>query len=128
MYRTGKPQQKAHSAASTFIDKGLRILEEQHIPGRLRGGSIVKLDLQAESATAKGVDSPLKSDITDFFNSQAIPAKSVLCLHLLQRGIATLEGSFFIFSAAHTRADINRTLGALADSLDAMKTEGLICT
>jgi len=128
MYRTGEPQQQAHAAAASFIEKGLGILKGRRIAGRLRGGSIVKLDLESHRTTPKGIDPALKSDITDLFNSQAIPVRARLCLHLLQRGVATLEGSFFIFSAAHTKSDVNLSLDALSDSLDAMIAEGIIST
>jgi hypothetical protein len=35
-----------------------------------------------------------------------------------------MAARFFIMSTAHSKADIDLTLNALADSLDAMDTEG----
>lgn len=49
-----------------------------------------------------------------------------LSLHLLRRGIATLRGSMFVFSAAHTESDVTETLGALEESLRDMVREGSI--
>ncbi len=47
-------------------------------------------------------------------------------LQLLQRGIATFDGDMYVFSAAHTERDVDRTLEALDDPLDAMMAEGSI--
>ncbi|MBE9502253.1 MAG: hypothetical protein IMY87_07500 [Chloroflexi bacterium] len=47
-----------------------------------------------------------------------------LCLHLLHRGVATMAGRFFILSTAHTEEDIDQTVKAFGDSLDAMIVEG----
>jgi len=44
-------------------------------------------------------------------------------LHLLQRGVATLRGGMFVFSSAHSKADVEATLEALEVTLDAMTEE-----
>lgn len=124
LYQTGEPQRKANEAAATFTDGAQRALSERRLNGRVYGGSIVKLDLTAHDSKEAGAGRDIKSDITDLFNSQVTSVKGRLCLHLLQRGIATLEGSFFIFSAVHSDEDIGLILKALSNSLDAMVDEG----
>jgi len=53
-----------------------------------------------------------------------VATKQRLCLHLLQRGVATMGGRIFILSSIHTEADIDQTIKAFSDSLDAMIAEG----
>ena len=53
-------------------------------------------------------------------------ARPRLCLHLLQRGISTMAARFFIMSVAHTEEDLDRTIEALVDSLEAMVDEGTL--
>jgi len=54
------------------------------------------------------------------------PTKTRLCLHLLQRGVATMGARMFILSAAHTEEDIDQTIKTFGDSLDAMIAEGTL--
>ena len=49
-----------------------------------------------------------------------------LSLHLLQRGVATLHGSMFVFSSVHSVRDVDMTLEALEASLRAMQAEGSV--
>jgi glutamate-1-semialdehyde aminotransferase len=69
---------------------------------------------------------PPTKDIVKIMNPETLLIQSRLCLHLLQRGIAAFDRGFFVFSAAHTREDIDQTVQALADSLDAMVAEGTL--
>ncbi|MFC2163731.1 aspartate aminotransferase family protein [Acidobacteriota bacterium] len=126
IYQTGYPQKKARNMAELFITEGNRILEERQLAGRIYGHSIAKLCLDSDGARTTGRDGIKEDSIADLFNSQSIPVKERLCLHLLQRGIATLEGSFFIFSAAHTKKDVRQTLETLSKSLDALLEEGFL--
>ena len=50
-------------------------------------------------------------------NATMTPKASRLNLHLLQRGIATLDGKFIVLSAAHAKEDIALALEALGNSL-----------
>jgi glutamate-1-semialdehyde aminotransferase len=47
-----------------------------------------------------------------------------LDLHLLHRGVSSFRGEEFVFSAAHTAADVELTVEALRASLMAMREEG----
>ncbi|GAH62773.1 unnamed protein product, partial [marine sediment metagenome] len=67
---------------------------------------------------------PPTKDIQKIMNPAMMPIRIRLGLHLLQRGIATMSGRFFILSAAHTEQDIDQTIQAFGDSLDAMIAEG----
>ena len=44
--------------------------------------------------------------------------------HLLHRGVSTLHGSMLVLSSAHTEEDVDRTVEALAASVEAMVQEG----
>jgi glutamate-1-semialdehyde aminotransferase len=57
-----------------------------------------------------------------------MPIKARLCLHLMQRGVATMGARFFVLSAAHTKDDIDQTIEALDSSLDDMIAEGAFKT
>jgi len=46
--------------------------------------------------------------------------------HLLHRGLASQSGRLFNMSSAHTEEDIDKTVAALADSLEAMVAEGTL--
>jgi len=126
IYQSGEPQRKARDMAGLFIKEGNRILEERRLAGRIYGQSIAKLCFDSVDAITLGDDESMRNNIADLFNVQSIPVKERLCLYLLQRGIATLEGSFFIFSAAHSEKDVQQTLEALSKSLDAIMEEGLL--
>ena len=124
LYKTGVPQKKARDAADLFRRRGNRVLKEKRISGCLYSRSIVQLylgpsDFETEDDTAPPTKNPEK-----LLNLSMKPTKLRLCLHLLQRGIATKDGSMFTLSAAHTENDIERTVEALADSLGAMIAEG----
>jgi glutamate-1-semialdehyde aminotransferase len=69
---------------------------------------------------------PPTKDIDKIMDPARLPIWARLCLHLLQRGIATMNGEFFILSDAHTKEDIDRTIEAFSDSLDAMIAEGTL--
>ena len=74
---------------------------------------------------------PPTKDFEQIINPAMVPIRTRLSLHLLQRGIATMSGRMFILAAAHTKDDIDQTMDAFSNSLDAMIAEGalknLIC-
>ena len=69
---------------------------------------------------------PPTKDIEKIMNPDMLPIQRRLCLHLLQRGIAAFDRGFFVLSAAHTREDIDQTVQAFGDSLEAMLAEGTV--
>ena len=65
-------------------------------------------------------------DIKKIMNPAAEPIQARLGLHFLQRGIATFGRGLFVLSAAHTTEDIDQTIHAFGESLDAMVAEGTL--
>jgi glutamate-1-semialdehyde 2,1-aminomutase len=126
IYQSGEPQKIARDMADLFKAEVNSILKKRQLAGQIYGNSIVKLNFNSDSANKTDNQGLPENHVSGLFNAQSIPVKDRLCLHLLQRGIATLEGSFFIFSAAHTEEDINQTLEALSESLDAVVEEGIL--
>ena len=96
------------------------------IDGRLYGRTIIHtyfgpIEYQPDNEYSP----PSKSVETIIGDSSTGALKSLLGLHLLQRGVATMGGRFFVLSAAHSEADADRTIGAFAEALDDMKHEGV---
>jgi len=69
---------------------------------------------------------PPTKDVKKLTNPAMTPVKMRLCLHLLQRGVATLGARFFVLSGAHTKADVDQTINAFEDSLKDMLEEGTL--
>jgi len=69
---------------------------------------------------------PPTKDLHKLINPSLMPTRERLCLHLLQRGVATLVARVFILSMAHNKEDIEQTVRKFADSLDAMIEEGIL--
>jgi glutamate-1-semialdehyde 2,1-aminomutase len=126
LYRDGEPQRKARERADYFRKEGNKVLKERGISGCLYSRTIVHLYLgQMEFEPSDDALPPTK-EIEKIMNPNTLPILSRLGLHLLQRGIAAFDRGFFVLSAAHTREDIDQTVQALADSLDAMIAEGTL--
>jgi len=103
-------------------------LNERGINGRLYGRNIIHvyfgpLDFEPSDDTM-----PPTKDIQQIMNPAMTAIKTRLNLHLLQRGIATLGGRFFILSAVHTEEDIDKTIEAFGSTIDSMVTEGMLKT
>ena len=97
-------------------------MKEQGVSGRLYGRSIVWLYLGPIDYEPSDDTLPPTKDTRKLLRGGTNKAR--LCLHLLHRGIATMGARFFILSSAHNEGDINRTIEALGDSLDAIIAEG----
>ena len=119
--QTGKPQQKANALAAELRRKGNRMMQEMGVNAWLYGRSITHLYLGPLERNPDDETQPPTTDVDKIVGM--LPKKERLSIHLLQRGISTMLGRFFIVSAVHTQEDIDKTVAALADSLDAMKTE-----
>ncbi|MFC1978854.1 hypothetical protein ACFLVP_02590 [Chloroflexota bacterium] len=52
------------------------------------------------------------------------PVRQLLCLHMLQRGVASMGGRGFILSSVHTEEEIDKTVQVLAGSIEAMMADG----
>jgi len=126
LYQGGEPQRKAGEFADYLRERGNKVLKEKAINGRLYSRTIVHLYLGPIDYEPSDDTMPPTKDIGKIMDPARLPVRARLCLHLLQRGIATMNGEIFILSAAHSKEDIDQTVQALSDSLDAMIAEGTI--
>jgi glutamate-1-semialdehyde 2,1-aminomutase len=120
--QTGEPQKRANALAAELRKKANRMMREKDIQGWLYGRSITHLYLGPLELEPTFEFLPPTRDLAKMVGRS--PQKLRLSLHLLQRGISTLQGRMFILSSAHTEDDVDRTVAALAASLEAMISEG----
>jgi glutamate-1-semialdehyde 2,1-aminomutase len=128
LYKDGKPQRKAHEIAAYLRKQANALFKEKGVKARFYGRSIVHLylgEMDYEPDDDRLVPAKTAQKIIDQEDVMR-PTRTRLSLHLQHRGIATALGRMFILSAAHTREDIDRTVEALNDSIDAMLAEGTL--
>ena len=118
LYVGGGIQKRANQLGAYLRKKGNQALKERGISARLYGRSIVHLYIGPIDYEPADDTLPPTKDV-DQIMGRNLP-RQPLCLHLLQRGIATMGGRMFILSAVHTEEDIDRAVEALCDSLDAV--------
>jgi len=128
LYLDGEPQEKAAEMADYLRKEGNRILAQRKISGRLYGRTIVHFYLGPVDFEPQDEFSPPTRDVAKIMNPEMAAVKTVLCLHLLHRGIATMGSRTFILSAAHQRSDVDQTMEAFASSLDDLVAEELLKT
>lgn len=121
LYQDGKPQKQANEVGAYFAQKANEAVKERGLPVHFYGRSIIHTYIGPIDYASGDTLPPTKDEGKIL---AGLPAKQRLCLHLLQHGVATMAGRFFTMSAAHTKEDINQTVKALGDSLDAMVAEG----
>jgi len=126
MYVDGQPQKKACEMGSYLREKGNQILKERNISGHLYGRTIIHLYLGPMDIVPDNEYSPPTGDAAKIVDKEMASLKTLLNLHLLHRGVATMAGRFFVLSSVHTRQDIDHTTEAFASSLDDMLAEGLL--
>ncbi len=122
LYLDGEPQRRANELGAYLRKKGNQALKDKGYAGRLYGRTIVHVYLGPADYEPADDSLPPTSDVTKLVSGAA--QKGRLCLHLLQRGIATMGGRFFVLSAMHTEEELDRTVEALLSSLDAMSADG----
>ncbi len=122
LYRTGEVQEKLNQLGAYLRRRGNQAMKERGVSGRLYGRSIVWIYLGPVDYEPSDDRLPPTRDARKLLESRTDRAR--LCLHLLHRGIATMGARFFILSSVHNEREIDRTIEALADSLDAMAAEG----
>jgi glutamate-1-semialdehyde 2,1-aminomutase len=125
LYQTGEPQRKAAQAAAMLRKKGNQVFRERGVSGRLYGRSIVHTYFGQVEYEPSDDTSPPCAQVPEL-DSAAIALRHRLCLQLLQRGVATMEGRLFVLSMAHNEDDVDLTVRTLADALDAMVAEGTL--
>ena len=122
LYQTGEVQARLNQLGAYLRRRGNQAMKEQGVSGRLYGRSIVWLYLGPVDYEPSDDRLPPTKDTRKLLRGGTNKAR--LCLHLLHRGIATMGARFFILSSAHNEGDIDQTIEALGDSLDAMTAEG----
>ncbi len=126
LYLGGEPQKKANEVGAYLREKGNELLKARKISGHLYGRTIIHLYLGPFDTEPSDYTKPPTRDVKKIMDPKMAAVKRKLCLHLLQRGVATMGGGNFILSFAHTREDIDQTIDALGDALDAMVGEGTL--
>ena len=126
LYQDGEPQKRTRARADYLREEGNRILKERSISGRLYSRTVVHLYLGPIEFEPSDDTMPPTKDTKKIMNPELGPVLTRLGLHLLQRGIAAFDRGFSVLSAAHSKEDIDQTVQAFADSLDAMIAEGTI--
>ncbi len=127
IYTDGSPQKRAVEIGAYLREAGNKVLKEKGINGHLYGRTVIHtyfgpFDFKPENEYSP----PTRNLKTIMGDKSTAELKTLLGLHLLQRGIATMGGRLFIMSAAHSEADVDRTISAFAESLDDMTAEGVL--
>jgi len=120
----GEPQKKANELAAYLREKGNQVFKEKGIDGWLYGRSITHVYLGPLDFKPPDDTVPPTKDVDKIMGM--VGTKGRLCYHLLHRGVSTLGARIFILSCMHTIEDIDKTVTALADSLEAMIEEGTL--
>jgi glutamate-1-semialdehyde 2,1-aminomutase len=124
LYLDGRPQKRSRQLADYLRATGNKVLKDRGVSGRLYSRTMVHFYLGPIDYEPPDDTAPPTKDIRKIMNRDPIPVRTRLGLHLLQRGIATMDARFFILSAAHSEQDIDRTMDVFAESIDAMIAEG----
>lgn len=124
LYRSGEIQKKTSSMAAQFRQKGNQLFKDMKINARLYSRSIVHLYLGPIDYEPEDDIMPPTKDNKKILASAMNAGRGRLSLYLLQSGIATSIAKYFAFSVAHTVNDIDQTIKALADSIEAAIKEG----
>ena len=126
LYLNGEPQKKAYELGVYLREQGNKALKKRNISGRFYGRSIVHLYLGPIDYESPDPILPPTKDVKKLLNPEMAALKRRLSLHLLQRGIATMGGRFFILSAAHTKEDIDETIEAFGSAVDDVVKEKVL--
>lgn len=122
LYQGGTPQLQANQAAGCLRQRANALFRARGLPARLYGRSVTHIYI---GVVEREDDArPPTDDLGKLVDVSMTPTYKRLDLHLLQRGVASVRGEALIFSSAHTEADIDRTVGALGESVAAMVAEG----
>jgi len=128
LYKDNEPQRKAREIGTYLKEQGNKILKDKKISGCLYGRTIIHLYFGPFDFEPENEYSPPTKDVRKIMSKEISVIKTLLGLHLLHRGIATMGGRMFVLSAAHSRTDIDQTMEAFASSLDDILAEGLLIT
>ena len=125
LYTDGAPQDKALEMGSLLREAGNKVFKDKGIDGFLYGRTVIHTYFGPVEFQPDNEYSPPTTSVKNIVGDDRIAAvKNLLGLHLLQRGVATMGGKTFIMSAAHSKEDIDKTVGAFTESLDDMISAG----
>jgi glutamate-1-semialdehyde 2,1-aminomutase len=124
LYRDGAPQRAARQAADLLRCEGNAMFDRLRVPARLYGRSVVHIYLGESDRVPADDTLPPTTDPAKLMAPDRVPLYQRLDLHLLARGVSTMRGEGLIVSAAHSSADIERTVGLLEQALVALRDEG----
>ena len=123
LYPGGAPQQTARARADRFRRDANAMFRRIGAPARCYGRSVVHLYLGSiDDQPADGTGAPAAT--AKLMDPAATPMYQRLDLHLLERGVATMRGEALCFSAAHSEADVDRTVAAFESATVALIEEG----
>lgn len=127
LFKNGVHQEKAAAAAAIFREEGNRLLRDIGISGSFYGpSSIIYLYLGPVDNQSFDETMPLTGDYSRLTDPGMNRVFARLLLHLLQRGVSNIMGSIFVFSSAHEKEDIEYTLNAFGEALQALSSEGVL--
>lgn len=125
LYPGGAPQRAARAAADRFRRDANAMFRRIGANARCYGRSIVHLYLgPIDQDPADDTEAPAAVD--RLMDPAKTPLHQRLDLHLLVRGVASMRGEAFCFSAAHDEAAVSSTVAALEESIAAMVAEGTL--
>jgi glutamate-1-semialdehyde 2,1-aminomutase len=124
LYLEGEPQNKAVELGAYLRKTGNQILRDRKVSGYLYGRTVVHVYFGPLEMQPGNEYTPPTADVQKIIGGGT--AKTLLGLHLMQRGVATMSGRFFVMSAAHSKPDIDQAMDAFARSLDAMLAGGAL--
>ena len=120
LYKSGEPQKKAAEQAALLRQQGNLLLGELGIDARLYSRSVVHLYIGPVEFEPEDDTLPPTKNYEHMGNPALQSTRELLCLHLLQRGIATMGARVFVLSCVHTDEDISETTFALIESVKSM--------
>ena len=120
----GTPQKRANERAAYLRQRGNEVLRKKGVSGRLYGRSVTHLYLGPIDFEPDDETIPPTPDTERIMGM--VETKERLGHHLLHRGVSVLHGYMFVLSSAHTEEDIERTVVALDEAVEAMIEEGTL--
>lgn len=124
LYKTGEPQRKAAEAAATLRKTCNEHFRSRGLSARLYSRSIVHLYIGPIDLDQGDDERIPTQDFSHVTNPRLDPIRQLLCLRLLQRGVATMGARAFVLSCVHTNDDIRLTADALVGSVEDMIADG----
>jgi glutamate-1-semialdehyde 2,1-aminomutase len=127
-YLSGTPFKTTLEMATLLREKGNAVIRQRGLDAWLYGRTIVHLYLGPIEFEPQEPHLPPTKNVKIILNPDSTLVKLRLCLALLQRGVATMGGRFFVMSGAHTEADVGQTVEAFACAVDDLIEEGTLKT